>query len=263
MAKQKLIFIKLGGSLITDKSKPFTPRLETIARLAGEIQAFRNKVGTNVLVGHGGGSFPHVPAKKYRTVEGFVNESTWRGFAEVENAAAKLNRIVIGTFLNQGVTAVGINPSNMMITRNRDVASSFMGPIGLFLEKGVLPIIYGDAILDQYVGCTILSTEMIMLHLARKLRDSYAIAKIIHCGLTNGVLNHQQETIPVLSESSYSQYEIGESIHTDVTGGMLHKVRSGFKIARPGVKVEIINGNVTGNLNRALIDEERIGTIIV
>jgi len=36
-----LILIKLGGSLITDKTKPFTPRLDVIKRLAKEIHEAR------------------------------------------------------------------------------------------------------------------------------------------------------------------------------------------------------------------------------
>mgnify|MGYP000518499152 CR=1 FL=1 len=34
---KELVFLKLGGSLITDKTRPRTPRPESLARLAGEI----------------------------------------------------------------------------------------------------------------------------------------------------------------------------------------------------------------------------------
>ena len=35
----ELVFVKLGGSVITDKTQPETARPEVIARLAGEIAA--------------------------------------------------------------------------------------------------------------------------------------------------------------------------------------------------------------------------------
>ena len=33
-----VVFLKLGGSLITDKTHPYTARHEVIARLAGEVR---------------------------------------------------------------------------------------------------------------------------------------------------------------------------------------------------------------------------------
>ena len=36
-----ILLLKLGGSLITEKARPETPRLEVIARLAREIAAAR------------------------------------------------------------------------------------------------------------------------------------------------------------------------------------------------------------------------------
>ena len=37
------VFLKLGGSLITDKTRPHTPRLEVLRRLAGEVAAARQR----------------------------------------------------------------------------------------------------------------------------------------------------------------------------------------------------------------------------
>ena len=62
-----LILLKLGGSLITDKTKPYTANIPVIKRLAREIHEAREEKDINLIVGHGGGSFPHVSAKKYQT----------------------------------------------------------------------------------------------------------------------------------------------------------------------------------------------------
>ena len=92
---ENLILVKLGGSLITDKNKPFTPRHDVINRLAREIHEAKEEKHLKVIVGHGGGSFPHKPAKDYRTNEGIVNGQSFKGIALVQDAASKLNRIIV------------------------------------------------------------------------------------------------------------------------------------------------------------------------
>ena len=53
-----LVFLKLGGSLITDKSKPDTPRIAVLERLAKEIRrALTDQPQLSLLIGHGSGSF--------------------------------------------------------------------------------------------------------------------------------------------------------------------------------------------------------------
>ena len=52
----RLTFLKLGGSLITDKTHPRTPRPESLARLASEIAAALGEDPALALIlGHGSG----------------------------------------------------------------------------------------------------------------------------------------------------------------------------------------------------------------
>jgi isopentenyl phosphate kinase len=67
----ELVFCKLGGSVITDKLRPSTPRGGAIARLAAEVAGARaQRPGMRVLLGHGSGSFGHVVARAYHVREG-------------------------------------------------------------------------------------------------------------------------------------------------------------------------------------------------
>ena len=60
----KTIFIKLGGSLITDKNAPHTINYDTLKRVVKELkEVIDSESELNLLVGHGGGSFPHPIAK--------------------------------------------------------------------------------------------------------------------------------------------------------------------------------------------------------
>ena len=51
-----LIFLKLGGSLITNKNIPFSARKDTLRRLAAEIsEALDTNPELKLLIGHGSG----------------------------------------------------------------------------------------------------------------------------------------------------------------------------------------------------------------
>jgi len=79
-----LQFLKLGGSLITEKDRPHTARLQVIRRLASEIaRARRDDPALRLVLGHGSGSFGHVPAQKYGTRGGVRTPEEWGGFVQV------------------------------------------------------------------------------------------------------------------------------------------------------------------------------------
>jgi isopentenyl phosphate kinase len=60
MLNMELVFLKLGGSLITDKDTPRSPRRDVLARLAAEIlYAHRQRPQMQLVIGHGSGSFGH------------------------------------------------------------------------------------------------------------------------------------------------------------------------------------------------------------
>ncbi len=64
----QLVFLKLGGSLITDKRRPEAPRLDVIRQVAATIAAALRRYPTlRLLIGHGSGSFGHVYGRRYGT----------------------------------------------------------------------------------------------------------------------------------------------------------------------------------------------------
>ena len=124
-----LIFLKLGGSLITKKTQPFTENKEIIKRLAKEIHQARKKKCFNLLIGNGGGSYPHVPAKKYKIAQGIINKKSLKGIVEVQDAASRLNRIIVRTLLDVGENAISIQPSSVALTKNSRIIEFYLKPI--------------------------------------------------------------------------------------------------------------------------------------
>lgn len=262
---KKLVLVKLGGSLITDKKKPFTERKETIKRLAAEIHTVRKRMGVHLVIGHGGGSYPHVPAKKYKTANGVANKRSLRGIAEVQDAAARLNRIITHELIGAGEDAVSLSPSSFMIANDGRVQRAFFEPLLKLLELNMLPVVYGDVVLDRKMGCCILSTEKILNFLAAELKGKYKIEKIIHCGITDGVYDRAGKVIPLITPKNFKKIklQIGESEGIDVTGGMLHKVEESLKTAlKFEIETVIINGSISGQLKKAILGEKVQGTMI-
>lgn len=260
-----LVLVKLGGSLITDKNKRESLRKKTLERLCKEIHLARKKKKFDLIVGHGGGSYPHFPAHKYKVIEGIKSRQSLKGFALTHDAAARLNRIVVRELINAGENAVSVQPSAWLIAKNNHIHTSFTEPFKHFLKNGFLPVPYGDAVLDLEKGVTIVPTEQILGELALKLNAK----RLIVVGKTRGVFtddplkNRKAEFIPVIDRHNYPEIRgmLKGSYGRDVTGGMLHKVKELIALSRKGIKCQIISGKERGSLKEALLGK-RIGTII-
>jgi isopentenyl phosphate kinase len=265
VSTSNLQFLKLGGSLITDKTRPHTPHLDVIARLAEEIKASRQEVeGLQLLLGHGSGSFGHIPAQRYGTRQGVTSPEGWQGFAKVWFEAATLNRIVMEALHAVDLPAVSFPASAGATTREGQVLAWDLTPVKAALEAGLLPVVYGDVVFDTLRGGTILSTEDIFTHLARQLGPQ----RILLAGSDEGVWADYPECTQLVPEITPINWEtiataLEGATATDVTGGMRSKVRTMLALTTeiPGLEVLIFSGDKPGNLLAAL-QGSSIGTRI-
>ena len=260
-----LIFLKLGGSLITNKTRPYTPRLEVLDDLAVQISmVFQENSGMRLVLGHGSGSFGHEAASQFGTRTGVSGKKAWRGFAEVWYQASTLNRLVVTAMRNAGLPAVTLSPLAAVTARDGQVISWDLAPLEAALENGLLPILQGDVVFDQTRGGTILSTEDLFAHLARQLHPK----RILLAGLETGVWEDfplRTHIIGEMSLQSFEQYamSLGGSTGADVTGGMKAKVTEMLSLVEqvPGLEVLIFSGETPGSVRRAL-QGENPGTLL-
>jgi len=263
---KKIILIKLGGSLITEKDKPYTSRDDVINQLAIEIKKIiTTKKDTIFILGNGGGSFAHYPAKKYH-----IQDKTKKdlfGYAAVQDGAAQLNRIVVGALLKQGIPAVSLHPSSF-VTASGGVKKAFFTD-SLFgqLHNHLTPVIYGDIVFDEKDSYHIFSTEALFSLIIPELRkEHYQVEKIIHLTSVAGVLDAKKQIIPLISQQNFVEVKkhIFKTKGTDVTGGMLHKIETALSYAKNGIPTYIIQGdNKQKLLTKLLLNQEVIGTTIV
>lgn len=259
-----LIFLKLGGSLLTDKQGVEVLRPGVLARLAGEIAAARaSRPGLGLVLGHGSGSFGHVAAAKYGTRQGVVTGDEWRGFAEVSAAAMRLNVLVREALLAAGVPAVSLPPSASAVCVDGRIQSLATWPVSQALESGVVPVVFGDVAFDSVLGGTIVSTEEVLSYLSATLRPSW----LLLAGETEGVYDTRGRLIPRISAGNPDVWReaLGGSAGTDVTGGMSGKVDAMLALAesQPGLSICILSGATPGRIRDSLLLPDRsVGTRI-
>ncbi len=261
-----LIYLKLGGSLITDKALPRTARMGVITRLAEELaQARRENPELRLIFGHGSGSFGHVPAKKYGTRGGVKSPEQWQGFIEVWQQARELNQIMINALLEVGLPVIAFPPSALILSRDGEIQSWNTEPISAALAAGLIPVVNGDVVLDSVRGGTIFSTEDVFSNLAQ----NFTPQQILLCGLEEGIWADYPHRRTLLSSITVDQAEqllpqLGGSAGIDVTGGMIEKVRLMIELIKryPHLQCMIFSGQQQGNLYHALKGNP-VGTIIL
>jgi isopentenyl phosphate kinase len=272
---KEIIFLKLGGSLITDKDKPYTPRLDKLKDLALEIKTVLDSTPELVLIlGHGSGSFGHTAAKKYGTRDGVKPSpltplpegegNYWKGFAEVRFQAAELTRYVMQTLLEADVPAIPFSPSSSMVSNNRKVTSHNILAMQKALEVHLLPVVHGDVAFDETLGGTILSTEDVFGFLA----EHFPPTRILLAGIEAGVWEDFPARTRLVKQIQLADYEkmragISGSASTDVTGGMKAKVEEMLELIQKnkGLTVQIFSAEENGTLTRAL-KGENVGTLL-
>jgi isopentenyl phosphate kinase len=254
--------LKLGGSVITIKDKAMTADYVGIRRLSEEIKA---AWPLPLVLVHGGGSFGHPVAKKYRLIEGYKSERQVVGFARTHRAMHELNSIVVDALIEKGVPAISISPSSFILTEKGRIDTINLEVIGRLVVKGVLPVLFGDVVIDRSKGFTILSGDQLTVRLAIDL----GAERLIFGVDVDGVYTSNPKLVPearIIREFPLEQLmgyiKIGEALTTDVTGGMLGKVSEAKYAVEAGVEVLIANATTSDVILKALRGEPVTGTIL-
>ncbi len=263
--QQPIVFLKLGGSLITDKSRPHTPRPQVLERLAGEIKTvFDERPGFKLVIGHGSGSFGHVPAKHYGTRQSVHTDEQWRGFSEVWYEASALTRIVVESLSSAGLPVIAFSPSASAISKDGAVLSWELKPVIAALQNGLLPVVHGDVVFDTVRGGTILSTEDLFEHLTGVLHPE----RILLAGIEAGVWADYPTCTRLIEDINPANLPqifplLGGSDQIDVTGGMASKVQQSMALVNrhPGLTIQIFSGDTAGSVKKALRGDH-LGTIL-
>lgn len=264
----ELVVVKLGGSLITDKRQPRTQRREVMARLARELRvAWKEgdwQGSSRLLLSHGSGSFGHFAALEAGFGEAPDIARRLAGLGAVQSSAALLHQWVMESLVTEALPVFSMAPSSFLVTRNGEVSELALAPLELALDSGLLPVLYGDVVLDREQGAAIFSTESVLTTVIGWLhqRGRYRVREALWLGETDGVHDEEGRTLEELSVARLEEMvdKVEGASGFDVTGGMRHRLEVLRGLLDLGVESRLANGLERGTLLKMLRRTELPGT---
>ncbi len=236
--------VKLGGSLLTDKSQPFSLKAVVLDRVALELSRYKGRM----VIVHGGGSYAHPLAQHYslkttpRTVDA-------KGVTMTRLGVLALHTEVALSLLRAGIPTYSIQPAYLL--RGCEVLLDA-------LACSLTPITYGD-VAPSRRGCFVVSGDRLMRIVAGYIKPSRAVFALDVDGVFDGIPKSGRllREIP-LGWSPAAKSNGG----FDVTGGVVGKIKEAQRIASMGVDVYFVNGLRPKRVLKALNGEATVGTVI-
>ncbi len=253
-----MILIKLGGSVITDKSQYKKFNQEQASRLCREIA----ESGRAVMIVHGAGSFGHVLAKRYAIQNGLVDFGQVMPAAMVHHDAMELGMLLTNELMAVGIPAASVSPGTCFVMEDGRLVTNDMEPIRRMSHLGIMPVMFGDVVMDRKKGFGIVSGDQIMELMA----DLYKPDRIVFVSDIDGLYDSNPKTNPNAEFIPEVTQEIMDSVDSkedvdDVTGGVRNKMESMLRMCTPDRDVVLVNGTVPGRLSSLLKGEEVTCTV--
>ncbi|MFB5610649.1 MAG: isopentenyl phosphate kinase [Nitrosopumilaceae archaeon] len=243
-----MILIKLGGSIITNKEKPLSPRKKSIDRIVKALK----KIDEPIVVVHGGGSYGHYWSVKYNMHTKPANYNA-HGVSVVKNSMVELNKIILDSFLKNKLNPYCLPPTDF-IFGNKPITKKIK-EVEKIAKTNLIPITFGDALWFGKKKSYILSGDKIMSILAKILKPRLCVFVLNVDGLysdpkTKKLIHELKGEKPLIMKSS-----------KDVTGGMKRKVDEATKISKNGMNVFFVNGNKPERIVDAVKRKKFHGTL--
>ena len=255
-----MFILKLGGSVITDKTKQCCFKENVMNNLAKEIKRANKKA---ILV-HGAGSFGHILAKQYKLNEGYKNEGQIKGFSVTHELVQKLNSFVLQSLHKNEISAVSISPHSTIKLNNHKLEKMDYKIFEEYLDKKFTPVTFGDVVLDKKLGFSICSGDLLVMTLAEHFKPEKVVFVIDEDGLysANPKIDRNAELIRSARSDELEDFTMSSDEHADVTRGMKGKIEVIKNIAGLGIDTILVNGNKQGRLYNILVGKDTKCTVI-
>ncbi|XP_050277301.1 isopentenyl phosphate kinase-like isoform X2 [Quercus robur] len=189
-----------------------------------------------------------------------------------ESEVTTLNLEVVRALAREGIPSIGMSPFSCgWSTKEKNIASADLAAVDKAIDSGFIPVLHGDAVLDKLQGCSILSGDVIIRHLAAHLKPEYVVFLTDVFGVYDRPPTEPDAVLlreiavgkdgkwsvvkPVLQNMDKQEVQTTVAAH-DTTGGMETKIAEAAMIARLGIDVYIVKA-ATNHALRALSGELR------
>ena len=262
-----MIILKIGGSILTNKNSTKSEvDASSLKRIASEIKASMDISPKQLIIVHGAGSFGHPPAKKHKIGEKFdksLYSQKRLGFCEIQNEVKKLNMFICDAFIKEGLPAVAVPASSFITATDKRITEGNLDVFKKYLNKGFIPVIYGDVVLDNQCEFSVISGDQLIQYLALNLNPDEVILGTDVDGVYNKNPKTHEDVLFFDRFSSLDDLDTFEgTTNVDVTGGMVGKIKELLYLADLGIESKIINAEIEDNIFKVLENKEVKCTII-
>lgn len=240
-----MILIKFGGSVITDKSRYRTFNADIVKRLCREIR----DSGERVIIVHGAGSFGHVLAKEHDLNGGFKDASQIPAVAQVCYDMRYLNEMIVRELNDAGLPAVSVPTGSCFMMKGRELIIDDPSVLKSMFEKGIMPVMFGDVVMDYELGFAICSGDQVM----ERLKEIFDPSRVIFVSDIDGLYdrdpknNRDAKLIEDVDRNVLNSVETDITV-ADVTGGVRGKMETMLRMCSEGCDCVLVNGTVEGRL---------------
>ena len=268
----KVIILKLGGSIITNKRNENSIKWDTLRRLGEEIRKAYTHISTDarLIIVHGGGSFGHPLAIKYKKTKGRYDSEAFITIRENMNTLASIVSLL---YINLGLPITHFQSSSLFLLDNGRIVKAYIEPIENSLRKNIIPLLYGDIAIDLTRGFEILSGDSIVAFLA----NYFNTIKVLYATDVSGIYSEDPkinstakriEKILILKNRRSGEYKISlefkdrTRLSADVTGGIYRKLLDLAQYSSKSITAYIFNGLIEGNVFKAIMDKPKEYTLV-
>ena len=167
--------------------------------------------------------------------------------------------MVMDSLNSAGVSALPVHPLSACLLEDGKLVEFQVEKIKIMLEKGIVPVLHGDVVMDKKRGAAVLSGDSIILYLSSAMNAT----KIGAGSNVDGVLDDRGSVIRKITPLSFIDIKkhIRDSASIDVTGGMVGKVEKLLELAKKGTSSRIFNASRKDMVSKFLYGED-VGTLI-
>ncbi|KMT06983.1 hypothetical protein BVRB_6g153170 isoform A [Beta vulgaris subsp. vulgaris] len=295
LTKPLRCIVKLGGAAITCKNELEKINEENLrmvsihlrqAMMSGEVvdMDWSKRAGESEICVNVEEIVDHSMLDSSNFVVGGLDQPLVKaGFVATRISVTSLNLEIVRALAQEGIPSVGISPFSCgWTTFQRNVASADIATVAKSIDSGFIPVLHGDAVFDHSQGCTILSGDVMIRHLAEHLKPEYVVFLTDVFGVYDrppsepGAILLRE--IAVDEEGSWrvvkpapktmnEKVEITVAAH-DTTGGMVTKISEAAAIAKLGIDVFIVKAATDHSLKalkgelKGNVPDDWLGTAI-
>lgn len=257
-----LTILRIGGSVITHKETAMKINTVAIKQLSTEVaKVVKSGKIKNLVIIIGGGSFGHPIAREYNIGQtASPVKNMIRGYALNQYAMMQLRSLIVKELIDNDLSAMSIQYQGGIYQTDEKINLS---SLQFLLNLGIIPVISAEPLIEQN-NARIVSPDEIVYILSSHLRPSRAVFALDVDGIftEDPKLSPKAKLIGEFYPKFLDKTKLDGAQYTDVTGGMYGKMSFYLAIARLGIEVKIINGTKPQRIEKALIGENVLGTLV-